>query len=142
MSLYIIFSIFLHFCINIISGERIERQFLVKSSVTSDFHYVIKYIEKISDLTLVEKQIAISNETISEIFRNEKEKMIGTVFAYLPDADYDMINKIAREYNIYVWNAVAFASATCYSNIIFGYDISTSTLLSIKINYFILYSDE
>lgn len=142
MSLYIIFSFFIFFCISCISGETIERQFLVRSKATIDITYMIKYIEKISDLTLVENVIAISNETISKIFKNEQEKKIGNVFAYLPDEDFDMINKIAVQYNIYVWNAVAYASATCYSNIIFGYDISISTLLSIKINYLILFSNE
>lgn len=130
MSLYIFFSFFILFCMNGISGEVIERQFLVKSKVTNDITYMIKYIEKINSLTLVENVITISNETISKIFKNEQKKKISTVFAYLPDQDFDMINKIAVQYNIYVWNAVAYASATCYSNIIFGYDISISTLLS------------
>lgn len=66
------------------------------------------------------------NETIIKFKQDHpKEDML---FAYLPKANMTLLNIIAEEQNIYVWNAVNTAVEVCYSRIILGYYTTRSSL--------------
>lgn len=92
---------------------------------------IIAYF-KGTNYTLTEEKIkGITNATLIPFFKKCQTDKVDTVFAYIPNSDFDMINELAVLYNIFVWNIVAYPTRVCYSNIMFGYDIDKSSLYSI-----------
>lgn len=127
----VVYTIIILLSIKYTFADDIERIFIVNGNVPVGINHISNYLTKTFEIKITRTTLPSSNQELSKLFKGQHDMGIETVFAYIPDDDFDMINKIAVENNIYVWNAVAYANSTCYSNIIFGYDISESSLQSI-----------
>lgn len=126
------------FCfICICSCDYIARPFLYSGSKDVGIDTIIKYFgSKNDNIRLEEHSIDNSEVGISSALSSIHDGGNDTVFAYLVDTNFTMLNEYAVKYNMYIWNAVPYPEDACFTNIIFGYD---SPLTSLKSILFLFY---
>lgn len=143
MSFYSYFILLFIFVYSeIVYAVDFKRPFLYSETETlpDGIDIIIEYFAG-TDYTLTEKKIkGITNTTLIPFFKECQKDKVDTVFAYIPNSDFEMINKLAVLYDIFIWNIVAYPTRVCYSNIMFGYDIDKSSLYSIHLYILIFLS--
>lgn len=104
----------------------VSRLFIYENALSTEIQSILDYFSNSNKQILVPNKIVVNNATLNDLFKVCQKNKEDTIFAYLPSADFNMINELAKMYDIYIWNAVEYSDHICYSNIIFGYDISES----------------
>lgn len=126
------FKFFLLF-ISFAGCVEVSRLFIYENTFSTEIQTILDYFSNTNEQKLVPTKIVVNNATLNELFKTSQKNKEDTIFAYLPSADFNMINELAKMYEIYIWNAVEYADHICYSNIVFGYDISESGIECIVI---------
>lgn len=130
-----IILLWLSFFENILT-ESVTRYFISTEVLKTDMQEILKTYES-GDFMVKEYKPTPSitdtnlNETIIKFKKAYSDQ--DMLFAYLPKANMTLLNIIAEEQNIYVWNAVNTAVEVCYSRIILGYYTTRSSLRCIYI---------
>lgn len=117
--------------------DYIARPFLYSGSKPVEIDTIIKYFgSKNDNIRLEEQSIDNTEEGISSALSSIHEGGNDTVFAYLADTNFTLLNEYAAKYNMYIWNAVPYPEDACFTNIIFGYDSPLTSLKSILILFY------
>lgn len=131
--------ILIFYLICICSGDYIARPFLYSGSTAVGIDKIIQYFgSKNDNIRLEQQSIDNTEEGISSALSSIHDSGNDTVFAYLADTNFTMLNEYAVKYNMYIWNAVPYPEDACFTNIIFGYDSPLTSLKSIMLLFYIL----
>lgn len=128
------------YLIYICSCDPIVRPFIHSGSVPNEVETILTYFGDDNDkMKMIKQSVEKTEEGISKAFKKIRGDGYDTVFGYLPDMNFTMVNEYAVKYGIYLWNAILFPEEACFTNIIFGYDFPLTSLKSIFILYFIFF---
>lgn len=134
MSFSNLLIILIAFCWENVVCITLERPFLYveNEALPVGVDHIIGYLGT-TDFKLTDQKIKeVSSATLIPLFKEYQKNNVDTVFACIPSADFNMINELAVQYNIFIWNIIPYTRPICYSNIIFGYDSVSSSLYTLS----------
>lgn len=112
------------------------RIFMHTNQLPDKVDEIIEYIGIEYSIELEKVELTDSSRKgLTEMIKKVSDAGNDTMFAYLPDVNVTLLNEIARQYDVYVWNAIAYPERVCLSNVVLGYDAVSTSLLSMLYSF-------